>query len=136
MLSAELNPSQQSPKNRRKIMNLNLESKTALVTGSGQGIGAATARRLASEGANIVTHSRNIEKAKAVADEIIAMGGKAMAVGGTLDNDVSAARIAADAITAFGQIDILVNNAGDEMDASQVTASNAPHWQSKCRGIN
>jgi 3-oxoacyl-[acyl-carrier protein] reductase len=93
-------------------MNLNLENKTALVTGSGQGIGAAIARRLAEEGANIVTHSRNIEKARAVADEITAAGGKAVAVGGTLDDDDSAAHIAADSIAAFGQIDILVNNAG------------------------
>jgi NAD(P)-dependent dehydrogenase (short-subunit alcohol dehydrogenase family) len=90
-------------------MNLQLENKTALITGSTKGIGFAIARALAAEGANVIVNGRTEESARNAAEKI---GG----------NDARKARgIAADISTAAGcgallkqapQVDILVNNAG------------------------
>nr|WP_159585683.1 3-oxoacyl-ACP reductase family protein [Chelativorans xinjiangense] len=90
-----------------------LEGKAALVTGGSRGIGAAIARRLASDGADVaVTYARSSEKAEAVAAEIQALGRKGLAI--AADNmDASAVSAAVDKAAAdFGRLDILVNNAG------------------------
>jgi 3-oxoacyl-[acyl-carrier protein] reductase len=93
-------------------MNLRLDGKRALVTGSGGGIGAAIARSLAREGVAVVVHGLGEEKAAGVVQEIIRDGGKAVAVAGDLGTDDGAAKVAAAAQMPFGGVDILVNNAG------------------------
>jgi 3-oxoacyl-[acyl-carrier protein] reductase len=93
-------------------MNLQLESKRALVTGSSRGIGEAIAKTLASEGAAVVVHGRDETKTRRVADEITQSGGRAAIAIGDLASDVEAKRVADAALAAFGGIDILVNNAG------------------------
>lgn len=95
-------------------MNLELAGKRALVTGSSSGIGVAIAHMLAAEGAWIVVHGRNRERAQAVADAIVAAGGKAAVACGDLASDEGAAAVADQAQAAFGGIDILVNNAGGQ----------------------
>lgn len=97
-------------------MNLQLEGKRALVTGSGGGIGAAIAKSLAREGVSVVVHGLGEEKAAGVVREIKQDGGKASSVAGDLGNDEGADKVAAAAQTAFGGIDILVNNAGTYFD--------------------
>ncbi|MFE9611349.1 SDR family NAD(P)-dependent oxidoreductase, partial [Streptomyces sp. NPDC006012] len=92
-------------------MNLNLTGKRALVTGSSLGLGEATAKLLAAEGAAIVVHGRDQERTEKVAREIRAAGGSATAVLGDLADDATAAEVAR-AATADGPVDILVNNAG------------------------
>ena len=90
-----------------------LSNKTALITGGSRGIGAAIAKRLATEGANIViTYAKDAKAAAQVVAELEAKGVKALAV--QADGANSAAIKAAVAKTAetFGGIDILVNNAG------------------------
>ncbi len=88
---------------------MRLEGRTALVTGGGSGIGAATARRLAAEGARVIIGDLNLEGAREVAAEIDA---KAIALDVA---DVPAAHAAiADAVTDVAPIDILVNNAGTD----------------------
>jgi 3-oxoacyl-[acyl-carrier protein] reductase len=93
-------------------MDLQLENKRALVTGSSRGIGAAIARTLAAEGAAVVVHGRDEKKARLVADDITRSGGRSAIALGDLGSDDEAKRVANAALAAFGGIDILVNNAG------------------------
>ena len=93
-------------------MDLQLNGKRALVTGSSSGIGEAIAKVLAKEGAAVVVHGRQEKEADRVAQEIVSSGGKAVVVLGDLSDDQAAAQVAEKALSAFGGIDILVNNAG------------------------
>jgi NAD(P)-dependent dehydrogenase (short-subunit alcohol dehydrogenase family) len=91
---------------------MDFKGKTAVVTGSSGGIGAAVAVALAREGADVVLASRNIKNMEAVRDEIEAMGRKSLAIACDVSKDESVATMKDKAIKAFGNIDILVNNAG------------------------
>jgi NAD(P)-dependent dehydrogenase (short-subunit alcohol dehydrogenase family) len=93
-------------------MDLQLEGKRALVTGSSSGIGAATARMLAAEGAAVVVHGRDTQRTDRVAQEINADGGSAIAVVGDLSTDDGAAGVCDDVEAHYDGIDILINNAG------------------------
>lgn len=94
-------------------MDLGIAGRRALVTGSTSGIGAAIARRLASEGAHVAVHGRSGERAEAVAADINQAGGKAIVALGDLGTDEGAAAIVARITQTLGGIDILVNNLGD-----------------------
>jgi 3-oxoacyl-[acyl-carrier protein] reductase len=85
--------------------------KVAVVTGAGQGIGETYARRLAAEGASVIIAEINEEQGKAVADAIIADGGKALFVRVDVSDPASCDTMAKLACDAFGGIDYLVNNA-------------------------
>ncbi|MBB4614280.1 SDR family NAD(P)-dependent oxidoreductase [Novosphingobium taihuense] len=93
-------------------MDLELNGKRALVTGSSSGIGAATAKLLGAEGARVMVHGRGAERAKAVAQSIIDAGGQASYVLGDLSNEAVCTDVAKQVLEEFGGIDILVNNAG------------------------
>ncbi|MGE4322709.1 MAG: SDR family NAD(P)-dependent oxidoreductase [Sphingobium sp.] len=89
-----------------------IHGRVAIVTGAASGMGAATARLFAAEGAHVALVDRNAPAVQAVADEIVAAGGSAH--GWPLDiSDHAAIREAVDGIAdRFGGIDIIVNNAG------------------------
>ena len=93
-------------------MNLQLKDKVAIVTGGSQGIGRATALRLAAEGASVVIAARGRELLDQVAGEIRAAGGSVAAVQADVSRAEDCARLVAEALKAFGRLDILVNNAG------------------------
>jgi len=94
-------------------MSKNLTGKVALVTGGSRGIGAATVRRLAAEGAQVAfTYSASAAQAQELADEIIAAGGQALAIQADSADAVALQQAVLTAVTAFKQLDILVNNAG------------------------
>ena len=94
-------------------MSVFLSNKVAFVTGASRGIGAAIAKRLAQEGADVaITYVSSPDKAEAVVEEIKAMGRKALAIrADAADFDAVQAAVRS-AIAELGPIDILVNNAG------------------------
>jgi 2-hydroxycyclohexanecarboxyl-CoA dehydrogenase len=86
---------------------LRLADRTALVTGGASGIGAATCRRLAAEGARVAVTDVNLEGARVVADEV---GGAAYELDVRSEDSIAAALAAAE--SELGPVDALVNNAG------------------------
>lgn len=89
-----------------------LAGKKALITGAAQGMGAAIAKDWAAEGAEVCLGDLNIEGVKAVADEIIAAGGKATYVKLDVTNEDDAKAAVKHTADTFGEINVLLNNAG------------------------
>jgi NAD(P)-dependent dehydrogenase (short-subunit alcohol dehydrogenase family) len=90
---------------------MRLSGKVALVTGSTKGVGAEIAAVYAQQGAYVVVTGRTVERGKAVVEDILASGGKAIFVESDLGSEQSVRRLVDRAIAAYGRIDILVNNA-------------------------
>ena len=95
-----------------------LAGKVALVSGSGRGIGRAIALKLAREGARIVVNDLDAEPGDAVAAEIRASGGEAVAVNGSVMEAGFADHFVAAATDTFGGLDIVINNAGYTWDST------------------
>jgi glucose 1-dehydrogenase len=94
---------------------MRLKNRVAIVTGAGRGIGAALAKGLAAEGAAVVVnYSRSGKEAEAVAREIAAAGGRAVAVQADVQDLSTHARLVRAAVDTLGGLDILINNAGVE----------------------
>jgi NAD(P)-dependent dehydrogenase (short-subunit alcohol dehydrogenase family) len=102
-------------------MAIRFDGKVAIVTGAGGGLGRAHALELARRGAKVVVNDLggavdgsggSSEAAKKVVDEIKALGGQAVANGGSVSDRAGAQSIVKDAVHAFGTVDILINNAG------------------------
>ena len=92
---------------------MSLQGKAALVTGGSRGIGAAIAKKLAQDGADVaLTYASAANKAQAVVADIEAAGRRGLAIAAD-SNDAAAIEAAVEkAVAAFGRLDILVNNAG------------------------
>lgn len=94
---------------------MRFDGKSALITGAGSGIGAATARLLAAEGATVVVADVQREAASAVAAEIHADDGRAFAVCCDVSDEAEVEAAVADAVRQTGRLDILVANAGIQL---------------------
>ena len=88
-----------------------LAGKVAVITGAGAGIGRATAELFAEEGAAVVIAERDEATGRDAAESIQKAGGRALFVRTDVADEASVARMAAEAVAAFGSIHILVNNA-------------------------
>ncbi len=104
---------------------MRLEGKTALVTGGGSGIGAATCRRLAAEGAQVAVTDVNVDTARAVASEIS---------GDAYELDVRSNESIRAAVEQVGAVDVLVNNAGT--DAFGFFVHSTPEMWDLVIGVN
>lgn len=98
-----------------------LENRVAIITGSGAGIGRATALAMAQEGARVVVGDIIAESAEKVVHEIIAIGRQAIPFLGDISDFKIAEKLIRAAVDTFGKVDILHNNAG-------ITAHN-PIWE-------
>ncbi|MET9228447.1 3-oxoacyl-ACP reductase FabG [Lentzea sp. NPDC003310] len=92
-----------------------MQTRVALVTGAGSGIGAATAKSLAAQGNRVAVVDRS-DQAHAVAEEITAAGGTAHPVLADISDPDSVSRAVSDVTSALGPVEILVNNAGFAKD--------------------
>lgn len=91
---------------------MRLADKVAIISGAASGMGAATARRFAKEGAKVVVADMLEEDGRAVADGINAGGGKALFLALDVTDEAGWTKVVAETVRAFGRLDILVNNAG------------------------
>ena len=91
---------------------MQLEGKTALITGGGRGIGRSIALAYAREGADVAVVSRTGPELDEVAGQIRALGRKGLGINADLTNSDDALRAVRETIDALGKVDILVNNAG------------------------
>jgi NADP-dependent 3-hydroxy acid dehydrogenase YdfG len=91
---------------------MELEDKVVIVTGASSGIGLATARQLAGEGARVVLAARNESKLRELASEIETVGGHALVVRADLRLQEEIDRVFDETERAFGSLDALINNAG------------------------
>src|SRR2546421_10136020 len=92
--------------------SMRLLNDVAIVTGAGRGIGSEIARRFAAEGSSVVVADLDESRARRVADEINAAGGKSLAARVDISQPAENERLIAETIERFQKLDVLVNNAG------------------------
>jgi len=110
---------------------MELDGKTALVTGAGRGLGRAIALELARAGADVALHHRrSAEGARSAASEIAALRRRAEVFGADLSDAAQIAGLFAAVAEAFGRLDVLVNNAG-VYDRTPIETLTAEQWDAQ-----
>jgi len=118
----------------RILRRSHLQDKVVIVTGGGQGLGAATCELLAADGAIVVITDLNKERADCVCKKIEKAGGRAESMHIDVSDDKIVRSIIADVVSHYQQIDVLINNAGIDVTAPFVDLS-VEHWD-KIVGVN
>ena len=111
-----------------------LAGKVAIVTGAGQGIGEATARRFAAEGASVAVAELDPSTGAAVAGAIAAAGGRAIAIPTDVADEAAVAAMVERTATELGPPDVLVNNAGIAVFGNPLEITRAD-WQ-RCFAVD
>ena len=93
-------------------MGARLAGKVVIITGGGRGIGRAIAIACAREGASVLVASRTEEELAETAGEILAFGGRVLAVRADVSHEQNVQHMVAETVEKWGRIDVLVNNAG------------------------
>ena len=106
-----------------------LSGKVALVTGASSGIGRATAKLFAAEGAQVIVAARRKAELDALVEEIAAEGGAAVALAGDVAQEEYAKALVATAIGHFGGLDIAFNNAGTLGELGPVPDMTLANWR-------
>jgi glucose 1-dehydrogenase len=105
-------------------MLITLDQQVALITGASSGIGAGAAKALAAAGAAVVlNYNSQAAPAEELARQIIAEGGRAMAIGADVSNEEDVKRLFNQTLETFGSLDILVANSGMQKDSPAVDMS-------------
>ena len=108
---------------------MKLAGKTAIITGGGRDIGAAAAKKLAAEGANVaLSYFESSQGADTVVAEITAAGGKAIAVQADLNVQEGVDKLVKATVDTYGAIDVLVNNAGGLVARKTMAEMDLSHW--------
>ena len=109
--------------------------KVVVITGAGQGIGRSFAKAFASAGARVVIAERNVEKARAVEDEIASGNGHALVVETDVADQGSVEQMAAKVDAAFGRADVLINNAAifSTLEMRPFDQIPVPEWEQVLR---
>lgn len=106
-----------------------LMNKTAIVTGASSGIGSATAKLFAREGANLVVTARRSEDLNRLVAEIEGAGGRAIAVAGDIRDEALARSLVETALERFGVLDIAFNNAGTNGEMGPTPDVSLAGWE-------
>jgi NAD(P)-dependent dehydrogenase (short-subunit alcohol dehydrogenase family) len=106
-----------------------VEGKVALVTGGASGLGAASAKRLAAEGASVILTDVAADAGRAVTDEIADAGGKAAFMAHDVTAEAGWAQVVAAALERFGKLNVLVNNAGISGGLGQLMTLELDAWR-------
>ena len=93
-------------------MSDNIAGKVVVITGASSGLGEATARALAAEGACVALGARREDRIQSLAYELTGKGGKAIAVTTDVTDRAQVKALVDAAVKAFGRIDVMINNAG------------------------
>lgn len=108
---------------------MRLNGKVALITGGGTGIGEATAKIFAAQGAQVVITGRRKDVLESVAKAIVANGGKVLAVAGSVTDEAHVQSAVDQAVRTFGKIDILINNAAIGVFGKPLHETTDREWQ-------
>ena len=113
-------------------MNLQLTDKVAIITGSSQGLGLASARALVEEGARVTLCARGVDKLNAAAAELRAIAGdddRVLAIAADVSTTDGASAVVAQSLAHFGRVDILVNNVGKAV-GTDIVSTTDDEWAS------
>ncbi|MEV6305401.1 SDR family NAD(P)-dependent oxidoreductase [Actinoplanes sp. NPDC051861] len=121
---------------RERRLRAAVGGRTVLVTGASEGIGEATARRLAAAGATVLLVARTVERLERVREEIVSAGGRAFVHQADLSSPEAAARLAADLVARYPRIDVVVNNAGRSIRRSVADTADRFHDVERTMGVN
>ncbi len=111
-----------------RTKDFSLEGKVAVVTGASRGIGRAVAIRFAQAGARVVVSSRKLEGVRAVAGEVLASGGTALALQAHVGQSEDVAALVDRTVEAFGRLDIAVNNAATNPHFGPLLTADEEQW--------
>ena len=109
-------------------MDYNFNGKAALVTGAASGIGLATARGFAREGAGVILADINVEAGEAAAAAIVAEGGTAAFVACDVSDEAQVEAAVGAAVERYGRLDCAFNNAGIEQGGVPITDQERESW--------
>ncbi|GAA0473831.1 hypothetical protein GCM10009531_79760 [Actinoplanes capillaceus] len=121
---------------RERRLRAAVSGRTVLITGASEGIGAATARRLAAAGATVLLVARTAERLEEVRAEIEAAGGRAFTHPADLSSPEAAAVLATELVASYRRIDVVVSNAGRSIRRSVADTADRFHDIQRTIGVN
>jgi NAD(P)-dependent dehydrogenase (short-subunit alcohol dehydrogenase family) len=111
------------------MIRYNFENQVALVTGAGSGMGLVTARAFAEAGAAVALSDINEQAARSAADELVAAGHKAIAIGCDVADEAQVAAMVGKVVATFGRLDAAFNNAGIQSPVAEMADAESGEYE-------